>query len=563
MNFPEMALRFRGTSVEQGIKNGLLTGLLNTAASGSAKWIGENGPDGLEGSQNLNRLAAEVAHAIAGCAVGAGRASGGGGVSGSAGCKAGAVGAFAGHLTGQLYNPNADPEYAERTIKLGQMVSGVAGALVGGTQEAADIAAAAGANAVENNWMSGAQKKQRAAELATCGKGAAALSCQLKVAERWIQVDASQQVVFDNLTAAKDRVVVNPTPANLAALDDAIAGMASLFGGFEATGDKGAGRTLSAALVPAVLLRGQSCAVMQGACGPITLSTTERHVVGQAFSDFGFAADGNLGAGNLRNMQAIGEAIASGGASTWKAIADASKGLSDATKLVLRPASGGATAAAAAGEVQVPSTVAKLPGTTDGTASSPYSSEGVKYGTSAATDAAGTAVPTVPSVRVGAGRLTGSEIPSNFTSLLLEHNTQIGIRNSKAGTISGAHNHDSFLESIEITGAKILNKITDVRFPGLVEYTYQLPRVDAKGDLIGGYKPPSTKTTYKSSVISDNKIAELSSRAAIEAELILKGDLSLQNLSVKVDGYYFQVTRNKKTNEITNSFVTMPPRSKQ
>ncbi|MFM9928080.1 hemagglutinin repeat-containing protein [Variovorax sp. H27-G14] len=131
----------QGTSVEQGIKNGLLTGLLNTAASGSAKWIGENGPDG---NQNLNRLAAEVAHAIAGCAVGAGRASGGGGASGSAGCKAGAVGAFAGHLTGQLYNPNADPEYAERTIKLGQMVSGVAGALVGGTQEAADIAAAAG-----------------------------------------------------------------------------------------------------------------------------------------------------------------------------------------------------------------------------------------------------------------------------------------------------------------------------------------------------------------------------------------------------------------------------------
>ncbi len=410
----------QGTSVEQGIKNGLLTGLLNTAASGSAKWIGENGPDG---NQNLNRLASEVAHAIAGCAVGAGRASGGGGASGSAGCKAGAVGAFAGHLTGQLYNPNADPEYAERTIKLGQMVSGVAGALVGGTQEAADIAAAAGANAVENNWLSGAQKKQRAAELATCGKGATALSCQLKVAERWIQVDASQQVVFDNLTAAKDRVAVNPTPANLAALDDAIAGMASLFGALEAAGDKGAGRTLSAALVPAVLLRGQSCAVMQGACGPITLSTTERHVVGQAFSDLGFAADGTLGAGNLRNMQAIGEAIASGGASTWKAIADASKGLSDATKLVLRPASGGATAtaAAAAGEVQVPSTVAKLPGATDGTASSPYSSAGMKYGDAKFVDAAGNPVPTAPSLSVPGARgvVVASEVAITTKPLAL------------------------------------------------------------------------------------------------------------------------------------------------
>ncbi|MDD1154893.1 hypothetical protein, partial [Pseudomonas rubra] len=70
------------------------------------------------------------------------------------------------------------------------------------------------------------------------------------------------------------------------------------------------------------------------------------------------------------------------------------------------------------------------------------------------------------------------------------------MRNSKAGTISGARDSDAFLASVEITGAKISNKITDVRFPSLVEYRYQLPKVNTKDELIGGYKPTSTKTTY-------------------------------------------------------------------
>nr|WP_233101904.1 hemagglutinin repeat-containing protein [Variovorax sp. IB41] len=169
----------QGTSVEQGIKRGLLNGLLNTAASGSAHWIGANGPNG---EQNLNALASEAAHAIAGCLVGAGRASAGsgGGMSSGDGCSAGAVGAVVGHLTGQIYNPNADPQYAERTIQLGQMVAGIAGALVGGTQGAADIASGAGANAVENNWLSQknpkgpmytSQQQQYDAAVAACNGG--------------------------------------------------------------------------------------------------------------------------------------------------------------------------------------------------------------------------------------------------------------------------------------------------------------------------------------------------------------------------------------------------------
>ncbi|MHC8310457.1 two-partner secretion domain-containing protein [Pseudomonas sp. GT1P32] len=159
------------------------------------------------------------------------------------------------------------------------------------------------------------------------------------------------------------------------------------------------------------------------------------------------------------------------------------------------------------------------------------------------------------------GGQAASTLSKNFGESVLGHNTQIGVRNSKAGTISGAHNHDAFLESVEITGAKISNKITDVRYPGLVEYSYQLPRTNTKGELMGGYKPTSTKTTYDPKVLPDSKVADMSSRAAIQAESLFKANPALREASIKVDGYHFQVTRNSKTGEITNSFITMPPRT--
>lgn len=159
------------------------------------------------------------------------------------------------------------------------------------------------------------------------------------------------------------------------------------------------------------------------------------------------------------------------------------------------------------------------------------------------------------------GGQAASTLSKNFGESVLGHNTQIGVRNSKAGTISGAHNSDAFLESVEITGAKISNKITDVRYPGLVEYSYQLPRTNTKGELMGGYKPTSTKTTYDPKVLPDSKVADMSSRAAIQAESLFKANPALREASIKVDGYHFQVTRNSKTGEITNSFITMPPRT--
>ncbi|WP_207943858.1 hypothetical protein, partial [Pseudomonas aeruginosa] len=98
--------------------------------------------------------------------------------------------------------------------------------------------------------------------------------------------------------------------------------------------------------------------------------------------------------------------------------------------------------------------------------------------------------------------------------------------------------------------------------PGIVEYSYQLPRTNTKGEFIGGYKSVSTKTTYDPKILPDSKVADMSSRAAVQAESVFKANPALRETSIKVDGYYFQVTRNSKTGEITNSFITMPPRIK-
>jgi len=136
----------KGTSLEEELRSGLATALLNTVAAQGAFEIGEAGP---QGNQRLDAFTAEVAHAILGCAVGAGRASAGGG-SAATGCSSGAVGAVVGNLGGQFLLARGVQDLAT-AISFGQLFGGIAGALVGGDASSATIGAQAGGNAVENN----------------------------------------------------------------------------------------------------------------------------------------------------------------------------------------------------------------------------------------------------------------------------------------------------------------------------------------------------------------------------------------------------------------------------
>ncbi|QXO72421.1 hemagglutinin repeat-containing protein [Morganella morganii] len=153
-------------------------------------------------------------------------------------------------------------------------------------------------------------------------------------------------------------------------------------------------------------------------------------------------------------------------------------------------------------------------------------------------------------------------IPENLTNKIAEHNTQLGVLNRRQGTISGAHKQDAFLESVEMTGAKINLTITDKKYPGLVEYQYQIPAVNGRGQQIG-FKAEQTKTTYDPTVLSDSKINDMSYKASQKAESFFKNNPDYRQYSAQVDGYWFQVTRDAKTGEINNAFITMPPRDKK
>jgi hypothetical protein len=129
-----------GTRLEEELRQGLTNALLNTVGAQGAFAIGD---------MRLDSFTSNVAHAIAGCAVGAGRASAGGGHAGQ-GCSAGAVGAVVGNLAAEFYDPNRLLDSAS-VSGFSRTMAGIAGLLVGGDVSSAYIGAYAGGNAVENN----------------------------------------------------------------------------------------------------------------------------------------------------------------------------------------------------------------------------------------------------------------------------------------------------------------------------------------------------------------------------------------------------------------------------
>ena len=156
-------------------------------------------------------------------------------------------------------------------------------------------------------------------------------------------------------------------------------------------------------------------------------------------------------------------------------------------------------------------------------------------------------------------------VPDSFVSDVTSHNKQIGQLNAKKTGISGAHNQDAFLESIKMTGGEIVGpKYTDSRFPGLIEYKYKLPKKVANGPnagAINGFKKVEKKTTYDPSILSDAKIADMSNRAAKQAENYFRNNSKAREYSVKIDGYWFIVTKDRNTGKINNAFITIPNRN--
>ncbi|MDA7416440.1 DUF637 domain-containing protein [Xenophilus arseniciresistens] len=140
-----------GGGLEQALGDAIKGAVLDTAAAQAAHGIGNLVQDG-----QLNAFTQAVAHAIAGCAVGAARADSTGA------CAAGALGAAVGELAASAYGRQPD------TVAFASMISGLAVAIAGGDASQINLGAQAGANAAANNYLNHDQWKQLANRLADC-----------------------------------------------------------------------------------------------------------------------------------------------------------------------------------------------------------------------------------------------------------------------------------------------------------------------------------------------------------------------------------------------------------
>ncbi|VTU46443.1 Filamentous hemagglutinin (plasmid) [Variovorax sp. SRS16] len=137
-----------GGSFEKNLAQALETGLIDTVAAQTAFAIGDSR---VGANPALTGFTTEIAHAIAGCAIGAGRTAVANSSGGSS-CGAGAIGAVVGNLAASFALAN-EAQNTTAIVAFSQMFAGLAGAMIGGNASDINITAQAGANAAANNEL--------------------------------------------------------------------------------------------------------------------------------------------------------------------------------------------------------------------------------------------------------------------------------------------------------------------------------------------------------------------------------------------------------------------------
>lgn len=170
-----------GGSFEENLKQGLKNALLDTVAAQTANAIGT-----LTAIGTLDDFTNKIAHAIAGCAVGAGKADN------SSGCGAGAIGAVIGEISGNAYGRDEFGNLRPGAVEMAQMFAGIAGALAGLDAAEINIAAAAGANAAANNALSLRGSAKLMSDLRACSSGTGG-TCDIAQLREEMARDADKQ----------------------------------------------------------------------------------------------------------------------------------------------------------------------------------------------------------------------------------------------------------------------------------------------------------------------------------------------------------------------------------
>ncbi|MBB3179963.1 filamentous hemagglutinin N-terminal domain-containing protein [Variovorax sp. Sphag1AA] len=209
-----------GGSLEEALKEGLKGALVDTVAAQGANAIGD---------MNLDEFTNKIAHAIAGCAVGAARTDGS--------CAAGALGAAVGEMAAEAYGRQID------TVQFAAMMSAIAAAIAGGDATQINLASQAGANAAANNYLSHSPfasvrelvAKENARLTEECGQ-----SC---TAEDFQRIDQQAAAVerAANLAEVAKRGVITPDQAQQ--LAQALLEIAPVYGTAESALQLITGRT--------------------------------------------------------------------------------------------------------------------------------------------------------------------------------------------------------------------------------------------------------------------------------------------------------------------------------
>ena len=150
-----------GGDLQQQLEQSLKSAFIDTGAAQGANWIGD-----MKDNDTLNTYTHKLAHAIAGCAAGVARSND---------CGSGALGAVVGEISAELYGGNRSntsnidrTEFKTDTVNFAKLMSGVAAAITG---KDVNLAAAAGGNAAENNYLSHKENEDRLEAARGCANG--------------------------------------------------------------------------------------------------------------------------------------------------------------------------------------------------------------------------------------------------------------------------------------------------------------------------------------------------------------------------------------------------------
>jgi len=159
-----------GTDLGDGLQQALIGALLNTVGAEVAQSIGDE----------FNGTMKSIAHAIAGCALGAAKTGDKGG------CAPGAIGAVVGELTAQAIQSSPGMRTylgnQDNVVYVSGVFAGLAGALTSSDEQAVRVANFTGSNAAANNALSHGERQQldraksacyQAGDPSACGAAAA------------------------------------------------------------------------------------------------------------------------------------------------------------------------------------------------------------------------------------------------------------------------------------------------------------------------------------------------------------------------------------------------------